>query len=185
MKKRILLVIAVITVLALNKAYTQCMPWYTSGNTISGGSSIFGTLDPYSIYIYGDNNQVGIITGTAGNYGNYEIGVAGSVPQNKLLVENGPISGATGCTGSTGAYAPLCTFIAPIVPSDIGIYSYSNNQTSGTNNIGVASVSNAAHDIGMGYLGIISSADNNIGMYPCRNTTVKRGISAYYFTFSC
>jgi hypothetical protein len=174
MKKHILLAITIVCALAFNfKMQAQCptpIPWYTDGNRIGSGSNIFGTLDANDVLINGDSYQIGIITGnhTSGNYGNFEIGISGTLPQNKFLVENGTISTATGCgtPSRTGPYADLCSFLIPmtIAPSDIGIYSYSNNTGSGANNVGITSVTDATQAIGIGHIGLVSNATSNLGM---------------------
>jgi hypothetical protein len=178
MKKQIVtLTVIVLTWVTGLQLMAQCsgggscptpIPWYTLGNTIGTGCNIFGTLDNNDILIYGDNTQVGQITGdhVSGNKGNFGIGIAGTSPNNKLLVENGTISTATTTCGApaVGPYAALCGL--PVVPSDIGIYSYSNNTASGTNNIGVASVVDASQPIQAGFVAIIKNGSAvNAGMF--------------------
>ena len=144
--------------------------WRTDGNVVST-TEFFGSLDNNDIRIVTNNNlgapcpgtaynpyQQKMIIGSDANNGNVEIGWDGVTPLpipttapnpivfSKFTVQNGTVV--------TNPFSALIG--APVSPSDIGIYSFANNQTTGSNNVGVASVINAARPIQVGYASFVN-----------------------------
>lgn len=141
--------------------------WLLSGAT-TVPASYFGTFNDDDIRIATNNSSCNyaslkekMVIGSETNNGNISIGWDGVTappvgPGNsKILVQNGTVSATP--------YAPLTGL--GLAGSDINIFSYANNKTTG-NNAGVVSVVDAALPLGVGYIALVSNAtSNNVGAY--------------------